>query len=190
MYRNPVERLFSGYRSKVMRFPLHGLKRSSRFNWLRMEIYKYKHPKLYAEWYAKGGTRPVNISFTDFVDYYLNKKTLNTDEHFQTIYDLCQPCHVRYSYYGNFKTFDTDVEALMEHIRSDSSLLRQGYYQGEGETTDLAPQYYSLLPNEQKIRIINKLALDLNFYYTLFPSERDSHKVIMGIDYDVPLSSS
>ena len=186
MYRNPVERLFSAYRAKVMRFPLQGLKRMSRFNWLRMDIYKYKHPELYREWYLEKGRRPVNISFTDFVDFYLDKKALRFNEHFRTIYDLCQPCHVRYNYYGNFKTFTTDVEALIEHIGTNSSLLRQGYYQEGSETSDLAPQYYSLLPNNKKIGIIKKLALDLSFYYTLFPSERDSHKVIMGIDYDVP----
>ena len=142
MYRNPVERLVSAYRSKVQRFPLWGFKNNKPlYNWLRINIYRYKFPFLYGQWIEARGMKPIRISFSDFIDYWLDQR-LNLDEHFQNIFDLCQPCHVHYNYYGNFKTFDANAKVLIEP-------LRQGYYQ-EGElTSDLALQHYKSLSNKQ-----------------------------------------
>lgn len=189
MYRNPIERLFSAYRSKIQRFPLQGLGYDKpHYNWLKMKIFEYKHTKLYREWKIARGNEVIEINFSDFIDYWLYRGGLTFDEHFQTIYDLCQPCQVRYSYYGNFKTFASDAEVLVEHLGSNSSLLREGYYNEEGETTlELAVLHYKSLSNQQKKLIINRLALDLSFYYTIFPSERDSHKVIMDTDVHIPI---
>lgn len=188
MYRNPVERLVSAYRSKVQRYPLLGLEpEHPHYNWLRMRIYGYKHPKLFRNWQASKGKESISISFMDFIDYWLHKGGLGFDEHFQPIFGLCKPCYVKYSYYGNFNTFDKDAEVLIEHMGSNGSLLRQGYY-SEGEmTSDLAPKYYRLLSHRQKELIIHRLALDLSFYYSIFPAERDSHKTIMATDLDVLL---
>lgn len=188
MYRNPIERLVSAYRSKVQRFPLVGLDyEKPHYNWLRMKIYSYKHPRDFHVWYADKGKTPIEISFSDFIEYWLHSKGLNNDEHFQSIYTLCQPCQVRYDYYGNFDTFEADGEILIQHMGSDNILLRDGYYQTGETTSDLAPEYYSSLSDEQKKLIVTKLALDLSFYYNIFPIERDSHKIIMNTEFDVPL---
>lgn len=157
------------------------------YNWLRMNIYEYKHPQLFKQWRENRGKKSVEISFLDFIDYWLHKGGLTFDEHFQSIYELCQPCQVRYSFYGNFNTFNDNAEVLIRHIGSDSSLLREEYYQEGEHTSDLAPNYYKSLSNQMKKLIVNKLAVDLSFYYTIFPSERDSHKHIMDIEYDVPI---
>lgn len=190
MYRNPVMRLFSGFRSKVQRFPLIGLESENpHYNWLRMRIYAYKHPKLHTQWQNGRGKEPIVINFSDFIDYWLHRGGLKFDEHFQSIYSLCQPCQVRYSYYGNFNTFERDTEVLIEHTGSNNTFLREGYYSEGEKTADLAPEYYKQLSSQQKQLIINKLALDLSFYYSIFPAERDSHKTIMDTEYDVPIYS-
>lgn len=188
MYRNPIERLFSAYRSKVQRFPLHGLGHEKpHYNWLRMKIFEYKHKMLYTKWRATRGNDSIWITFSDFIDYWLYGGGLTFDEHFQSIYDLCQPCQIRYNYYGNFRTFTDDAAVLIEHLKANISLLREGYYQEGESTSDLAPQYYRSLSNQQKKLVINRLALDLSFYYSIFPSERNSHKLIMDTDIDIPI---
>ncbi len=188
MYRNPVERLFSAYRSKVQRFPLVGLEYDTpHYNWLNRNIYAYKHPELYQKWTINESTAPVDINFSDFIDYWLFTGGLNHDEHFQTIFSLCQPCQVRYSYYGNFNTFDKDADILISHIKSKEILLREGYYEEGERTSNIAPQYYRELSSKQKKLIVVKLALDLSFFYSIFPLERDSHKDIMDTDIDVPI---
>ena len=112
MYRNPLERLLSGYRSKVERFPLTGLEdEQPHYNWLRKAIYENMHPAKYQQYLLRGGAPPVNISFSDFIDYWLTRpESLVNDEHFKTIFSLCQPCRIRYNFYGNFKNFSTDSQ--------------------------------------------------------------------------------
>lgn len=187
MYRNPVERLLSAYRSKIEKKPLHGFGHDApHYNWLKKDIFQYKHPNNYRKWKAAEGKSEIPISFSDFIDFWLYKGGLQFDEHFQTIYELCQPCYVRYQYYGNFDTFEKDAEVLINHIDSDSILLRDGYYDYSERTKYVAPDYYSQLSNKQKKLTIMRLSRDLLFYYTLFPSENDTHKTIMDCDFDIP----
>ena len=127
------------------------------------------------------------ITFPDFIDFWLHKSTLRFDEHFQSIYELCQPCQIRYNYYGNFNDFDHDAEVLINHMDSSSTLLRDGYYKEGEKTSALAPVHYKALSAKQKELIINKLALDLGFYYSIFPTERGIHKSIMNTDHNVPI---
>ena len=74
MYRNPAERLFSAYRDKVEKYPLLGSKgKEPHFNWLRKDIYKHSHPEEFKEWRDKGAKRAINISFPDFINYWVSE---------------------------------------------------------------------------------------------------------------------
>lgn len=188
MYRNPIERLLSAFRSKIERKPLQGFEHDNpHYNWLKKEIFEYKHPSEFEEWRDAGGETEVPISFPDFVDYWLYRGGLQFDEHFQSIYSLCQPCAIRYDYYGNFDNFEQGAEVLTKHIESDTILLRDGYYEDGEQTSFVAPKYYTQLSDKQKKLIVTKLARDLGFYYAIFPSEKNRHKSIMDIDFDVPI---
>ena len=99
MYRNPLDRLLSAYQSKVERVPLQGLERyKPHSNGLKKEIFAYTHPDSYRAWKFADGKKQVSISFSDFVDYWIHMRGLKFDEHFQTIFSLCQPCYARYHY--------------------------------------------------------------------------------------------
>ena len=189
MYRNPVERLFSAYRDKVEKYPMLGLQElEPHFNWVRLDIYRYKHPWKFRQWKKLNGTKPVNISFPDFIDYWIHEIGHELqDHHFLPIFDICQPCQVRYDYYGKFSTLERDAEVLLSHVGGNMSLLDVGYYSKKGTpSSDLAPKYYNLLSRKQKKDILKKLSLDLHFYYTIFPEERDHHRVIMDTDIELP----
>ena len=190
MYRNPLLRLISGYRSKVQRFPLVGFKpQSPHYNWLRLHTYQYKHPEEYNTWKAEGGTRQVNISFSDFIDYWLSgPHELRGDEHFRPITELCHPCRTRFDFYGNFNNFEEDSNVLIQHINAKPDYLRNGYYSDTTTTDDLSSSYYDPLSEEQKKGVFNKLAIELDFYYHIFPEEQDVHKQILGIADDIPQS--
>ena len=195
MFRNPLERLASGYRSKAERFPLQGLRLDKpHFNWLRRDIFEATHPKEYELWSLHGGRRPVNISFGDFIDYWTTYPVVNKvdgflDEHFLMISEMCQPCRTRFDFYGNFRHFNRDAQVLVDKIGASSSDLRQGYYSDDSSssTDQKMKLYYSTLSEAQKRAVLRKMALELEFYYTIFPEERDSHKQILGIDLDLPL---
>lgn len=189
MYRNPLERLASAYRSKVQRFYLTGLKNEvPHFNWVRKEIYHYKHPTEYEVWKKNGGKPPLNISFADFIDTWLSgvSSRMGRDEHFLTITQLCQPCRVRFDFYGNFKNFDEDAKVLMDHIHAKPDFLRRGYYSEDTKTDRILSDYFGTLSYSQKKAVLAKLAQELDFYYHLLPEEMDVHKTILGISDDIP----
>ena len=188
MYRNPVERLVSGYLSKVRGYPLIGLQPSlPERNWLRHDIYKRTHPSEYKRWVGSGANVSITISFPDFVKHWIATGGLKIDEHFETIYDLCSPCQVRYSYYGNFNSFEKEVGVFNDRIHGNMDQLLYAEKRSDGPTFSSTPKYYSQITNQQKKKIIEILSTDLLFYYTLFPAEKDSHKAIMGVDYDISL---
>lgn len=187
MYRNPVERLVSAYLSKVYRHPMIGLNSSEpERNWIRLKTYVLVHPIKFKKWKERGANEPVTISFTDFLQYFIKTWGLKTDEHFKTTFDLCTPCKIRYSYYGNFNTFSKEAGVLSDRIHGNMTYLLKPSVRKTGLTSSVAPKYYRKITEKQKKKIIDILATDLQFYYTIFPAERDSHKAIMGVDYDVP----
>ncbi len=192
MYRNPVERLVSGYRDKVEKVPLLGLDRSKpERNWINMDTFYYKHPKSYQAWKDKGANTKVNISFSDFIDYWIHTGGLKFDDHFMSTINLCNPCLMRYDYYGEFNSFKEGATVLMNRIGANSSLLMDYHWSVDsGKMSHLVMKYYIKLSSEQKTRIVDILAQDLCFYYTIFPKEKDKHKLIMDIDYDIPCTTS
>lgn len=190
MYRNPVERLLSGYRSKVEGYPLHNFDDKVPYKEdTRLEIFKFSQPKKYKQWKESHSKEAIHIKFSDFIEHwlYLSENNKEIERHFLPMYEHCQPCRVRYNYYGNFENFNRDAEILLKHQGSNLTILEESYYKESGKTTrELAPEYYKQLSNVQKQRILNSLALELKFYYNLFPKEEGSHKIIMDTDYDVP----
>ena len=191
MVRNPLERLASAYRSKIERFNLTGrLKDTPHYNWARRAIFKRVYPVEYRKWVKEGMKRQVAISFSDFITYWLQPNLIEFkyDDHFMSFLHICQPCRTRFDFYGNFRHFDRDAQVLIDKIGASSSDLRQGYYSDDTSSTDQRMRlYYSTLSQSQKTDVLRKMALELEFHYTIFPEERDSHKQILGFDYDLEL---
>ena len=188
MYRNPLERMVSVYRSKLSRWPLQGLKRDTpHFNWVRRHIYKYTHPEEYKLWEYDRGVVPKNVSFRDFAVYLMTDPLeLRVDEHFAPTFDLCNPCQVRYDYYGNFNTFEEDAAVLMKKIHSSPAHLRHSYYQKNDTTQAIVGQYFDQLSTDLKRKVLLFYARELHVYYRLFPEEAGSHKDILGLEDDLP----
>ena len=185
VYRNPAERLVSAFRDKIEKYPLKGLlSYTPHFNLARQKIYKTNYPDKFEKWKAQGGKEEIHITFVEYINHWLDH---SMNEHFSSIFGVCQPCQVRYSYYGKFSTYEQDMQVLMDHIGANTSHLAASYYEKKGKpTSELVTDYYKSLMREQKEAVIKKLAVDLLFYYTIFPEERDSHKVFMDTDIDVP----
>ncbi len=184
MYRHPLERLVSAYRSKVHNNSLSGIDdEQPHYNWLKKRIYKHTHPEEYKEWFKGNGSHDVDISFRDFIVYWTENDDYRTnhDEHLMPIFDLCAPCSVRYDYYGNFDTFYQDARVLVEQIGTNVAYLRHGYHKEDhNQTSFIALNLYMELSDNQKSVVLERLSQDIDFYYHLFPYKRDSHKFILG----------
>lgn len=188
MYRHPLERLVSAYTNKVQRFPLKGLEdESPHYNWLRKKVYKHTHPNEYRKWFKEKGIRDVEISFRDFITYWLenNHDRTKRDEHLVPIFDLCEPCRIRYNYYGHFETFEQDAKVLIEQIGTNSTNLRHSYYtRNPAHTSLVTMELYKELSESQKTLVFKRLSRDIDFFYHIFPNKQDSHEIFLGITKD------
>ena len=197
MWRNPLERLASSYRDKIQLYPL--ISSSELINYIRKEIYRYMEQYEHEKWVKNGGQTKVpidiaegnfTISFSDFIDYWLLGQKTAEDEHFQTILHMCQPCRVHYDFYGNFNNFAADAEVFISKLGVNASYLRHGYYKNKtniSHTVELH-MYFHQLDYRQKKAVLHTLSKELDFYYRLFPEERDSHKFILKIEDELPLT--
>ncbi len=98
--------------------------------------------------------------------------------------NLCNPCLLRYDYYGEFSNFKESAKVFMNRIGANSSLLADYHWSADsGKMSNIATKYYNQLSVEQKKKIIYIFAKDLCFYYTLFPNskEKNKHKLINDI---------
>ena len=196
LVRNPLERVFSAYRDKIIRLPLSTLEDRD-YNDLRKSIFQYNHPVEYEQWaehVKANGSLDVSLSlrtFGDLVNYFIaepRKHLIHLNEHFQPVLELCQPCLVRYDYYGNFKSYSDDVEVLMDKVHAPKHLLYGGYYSKnstKAATGDVYQSYYKELSLAQKKALLRVLSAELDFYYHLFPEELDCHKEIMDTQEDI-----
>ena len=191
MWRNPLERLASSYRDKVQRSPLAG----DEIYYIQKEIYIYMN---HEKWVKNGKQTPIpnttaeanfNVPFTDFIDYWLLGLKTAEDEHFQTIGHLCQPCRVNYDFYGNFNNFAEDAQVFIKKLEVKPSYLQHGYYRNKTNSHVVElHMYYHQLDYRQKKAVLHLLSKELDFYYRLFPEERDSHKFILQIEDELPLT--
>ena len=196
MWRHPLERLASSYHDKVQRSPLAG----DEMYYIQKVIYNYMKQRKHDKWVKNGRQTPIpnttteanlNVPFTDFIDYWLLGLKTAEDEHFQTIGHLCQPCRVNYDFYGNFNNFAEDAQVFIKKLGVNSSYLQHGYYRNKANSHVIElHMYYHQLDYQQKKAVLHLLSKELDFYYRLFPEERDSHKFILQIEDDLPLVNS
>ena len=197
MWRNPLERLASSYRDKIQRFPL--VTNSELITYIRRTIYSYMQQRQHDKWVKNGGKTGVpidkaestyNILFSDFIDYWLLGLQTEKDEHFQTFQHMCQPCRVHYDYYGNFNNFAEDAQVLINKLGEKTGYLRQGYYKDKSNSSHTMElhMYFHQLDYQRKKAVLHKLSKELDFYYRLFPEDRNSHKSILQIEDELPLT--
>lgn len=178
--RNPLERLVSGYRNKI-ESPLIGT--STKFpNYVKREILQKYRPLDFMQWLNKGGSYNISISFPEFVQYIIDTKKELLNPHFKPMVDTCHPCRVKYHFYGNFKTYSRDARLIIDKLKTkpeyypNRSLHRSGQ-----ETHSLLPQYYDQLTRGQRTALFRSIAEELEFYYSLYPAEKNSHVELLGV---------
>ena len=191
MFRHPLERLLSGYRSKMSTAVRKGIDLTDENERdvegefllkLKQDLVARVYPAEYKKWEAAHESYPLNITFSDFIDFWLTSKSLSNNPHFNFVANMCSPCLVRYDYYGNFKTFEKDSKVLMDRIGASESELRPQYPEPSDQ---LVHQYYGQLSMKQKLSVVEKLAPELRLYYRLFPPEKDSHNKMLGIQVEI-----
>ena len=177
--RNPMERLVSAYISKIRNVVNTTLIKDKFFEDLKNTILDMFRPTEHKNWLKNGKKGPMYPTFSEYVQFLTlqNIKTIN--EHFQPVIHLCHPCTIDFNFYGNFKLLPDEAENLLNTLKINSTL----YYDREGsyvshkghKTSEVVTKYFSGLTDQQKKSLFNVYKEELEFYYTLYPEERDSH---------------
>ena len=178
--RNPLERLVSGYRNKI-ESPLFGT--STKFpNYVKREILEKYRLLDFTQWLKKGGNYNISISFPEFVQYFIDTKKELLNPHFKPMVDTCHPCRVKYHFYGNFKTYSQDVRLIIERLKTKPEYYpnRSLHHSGQ-DTHSLLPRYYEQLTRGLRIELFHSIFSELEFYYSLYPAEENSHVELLGV---------
>lgn len=186
--RNPLERLVSAFRNKL-EAPV-SYERQDKFpHHLKVEILeRVRSAELHYWQRSHNGKQPVNISvtFPDFVQYFIETDVARLNDHYRPSIDICHPCLVKYSFYGNFRNFSSDVAQLIRRLDTDPRFYRdKSLHSSAEQTSRLLPKYYGQLLHRDKVRLIGKLYDDLLFYYTLYPADRHTHRHLLGIQHPI-----
>lgn len=149
--RNPMERLLSAYRNKFG----------------EIKEYQQKYGVEIARRYRKNGGNSAgdDVTFSEFLRYLLDEDVERMNEHWMPIYNLCQPCAVRYDFIGSYERLNADANHVLDRVQSPSFVRfpeRQSWYK---PVTAETLQYY--LCNTQR-RLIKELLPKYILDFSLF----------------------
>ena len=185
MVRQPLERLLSAYRDKIEGVIQRVVTFHAHANRLKKRIFKTFHPQLYEQW-VNDKSIEYRIPFREFIQYVIDKPNAQLDVHFRPVINLCNPCMVKYNFYGFFNHFIQDTQILVTKLGTKLNEI-PGANQGSNSTAILLNSYYSQLSQDLKEQLFRDWYKELEFYYYLYPEERNSHKSILNIDEDIPV---
>ena len=172
--RNPLERLLSAYRNKILRNEAEALL----FKRLSADVVrKYRRPDPST---SNSTTNSQHPTFPEFIDYINSQSVNELDDHFQPISDICHPCFIKYHFYANFKLLNYDVDNIFHLLDIPMSYFSNQVEHQQSPTLDLLPMYYSQLSLWQKSELFSKLQFELDFYYALYPEDKKKHKKLRG----------
>ncbi|XP_010145004.1 PREDICTED: carbohydrate sulfotransferase 14, partial [Eurypyga helias] len=112
-----------------------------------------------------GNSAGDDVTFSEFLRYLLDEEAERMNEHWMPIYNLCQPCAVRYDFIGSYERLNADANYVLERVQSPSSVRfpeRQSWYK---PVTAETLHYY--LCNTQR-RLIKELLPKYILDFSLF----------------------
>ncbi|NXO40822.1 CHSTE sulfotransferase, partial [Locustella ochotensis] len=155
--RNPIERLLSAYRNKFG----------------EMKEYQLKYGVEIIRRYRKNGGNSAgdDVSFSEFLQYLLDEDVERMNEHWMPIYNLCQPCAVRYDFIGSYEQLHADANHVLERIQSPSSIRfpeRQAWY--KPVTAETLHYYLCSIPRRLLRELLPKYILDFSLFAYPLPN--------------------
>ena len=186
--RHPLERLVSVFRDKLELPVDYKLQRSFPQK-VKIDILNIRRHLDYLRWKTAKGSINLTVTFSEFIDYFIQQSPSDLNEHFRISLAICHPCAVQYSFYPNFRNLSTDIPTMIDQLGLNSTYYQNGnLHTADRQTHNFVSNYYSQLSHVQKMRLFATLYEELDFYYHLYPRERNSHIHMLGIYEIIPYS--
>ena len=178
MTRNPLERILSAYRNKLENHPIDR-KVTGVFDPAKIEMIKAYRPEVYSQWEESGRTIKVFPTFNEFIRYLDSHSYYELDAHFRPLQYVCHPCVFKYDFYANLKLMPKEFDRLFEKFNIPNNSFK-GQDVAHHDTGSLMPSYYATLSEEEKKMVYKFVHQELEFYYYIYPEERNMHIPLIG----------
>ncbi|XP_076752599.1 carbohydrate sulfotransferase 11 [Xylocopa sonorina] len=156
--RHPLERLLSAYRNKLEP-KREGSSRYFQTRFGRKIIKRYRRNA--SEQSLKNGD---DVTFREFVEFVTDNSSNETrNEHWNPIYELCQPCLVNYNLVSKYESLVEDATEVLERMGVESVNFPAKPTNSE-PTAKKLEKYYSTLTYRQLRNLANLYKLDLRLF--------------------------
>ncbi|CAH2328970.1 carbohydrate sulfotransferase 14 [Pelobates cultripes] len=161
--RDPMERLLSAYRNKFG----------------EIKEYQQKYGVEIIRRYRKHSTSATagdDVTFSEFVRYLLDEDVERMNEHWMPIYNLCQPCAVRYDFLGSYERLKADSHYVLERINAPKYIQfpeRQAWY--KPVTKDTLNYFICNTPRGLLKDLLPKYILDFSLFAYPLPNITTEH---------------
>ena len=178
--RNPLERLLSAFINKLSSPVSLNATVMDTFALHKHTILEQYHPeKLNLTVF---GDNEVKLDFETYLRWIIDTPNYKLNEHFAPLTELAQPCRIRYNFYGNFKMYSSEMKAITEKLGVPHEwFFDKSSHKHGRETKNLMTAFYSVVSRSVKVKLIEDIWEDLEFYYLLYPEETGSHNKILGL---------
>ena len=169
--RNPLHRLVSAYRDKIISSDLKDHVRE--WSLSVMQLYNKTTP-----------------DFESYLRWVIDTPNNELNEHFAPMVELLQPCRVDYHYYGNFKDLSAEISLIAGKLKVPKKyFVDEDYYTlaPENRTDNFLKYHFSSVSSEVKTALFRDFHDEFEFYYNLFPEENRSHVHLLGITEGISL---
>lgn len=162
--REPFERLVSAYRNKFT------LKYNSSFH-------KRFGTRIIRR-YRKNATQDAllngaDVKFKEFAEYLVDPATQRDgplNEHWQTVYQLCHPCHIHYDLVGKYDTLEDDANYVLRLVGVGDSLRFPSYAKSTRTTDAMTAQFFSNISTQQQVQLYQLYKMDFLMFNYSTPS--------------------
>ncbi|XP_023668379.1 carbohydrate sulfotransferase 11 isoform X1 [Paramormyrops kingsleyae] len=160
--REPFERLVSAYRNKFT------LKYNTSFH-------KRFGTKIVRR-YRKNATQEAlqsgaDVKFQEFAGYLVDPATQREgplNEHWQTVYSLCHPCHIHYDLVGKYETLEEDANYILRLVGVGDYLRFPSYAKSTRTTDQMTAEFFHNISSQQQAQLYELYKLDfLMFNYSM-----------------------
>ncbi|XP_023808135.2 carbohydrate sulfotransferase 11 [Oryzias latipes] len=162
--REPFERLVSAYRNKFT------LKYNSSFHKRFGTRIIRRYRKNAAQDALVNGD---DVKFKEFIEYLVDPATQKDgplNEHWQTVYQLCHPCHIHYDMVGKYETLEEDSNYLLQLVGVGDFLHFPSYAKSTRTTDIMTAQFFSNISSQKQIQVYQLYKLDFLMFNYSIPS--------------------
>ncbi|XP_027524588.1 carbohydrate sulfotransferase 11 [Corapipo altera] len=162
--REPFERLVSAYRNKFTQ--KYNTSFHKRYG---TKIVRRQRKNATQEALRKGD----DVKFEEFVAYLIDPHTQKEEpfnEHWQTVYSLCHPCHIHYDLIGKYETLEEDSNYILQLAGVGNYLKFPTYAKSTRTTDEMTTEFFQNISSEHQTQLYEVYKLDFLMFNYSVPS--------------------